>query len=128
MAQVGPLVWMLGAGIGSTIVAVLAGAPPPEVVWGVAGPLVSACVTWLLVTRTLRRAPDALTGVMMKAFAGKMLFFGAYVVAVLRGLALDVTPFAVAFTACFIAVYVMEALFLQRLFVGTGLGTSPGTR
>lgn len=128
MAQVSPLVWMIGAGAGSAIVAVLAGAPPSEVVWGMAGPLVSACATWLLVTRTLRRAPDALTGVMMKAFAGKMLFFGAYVLAVPRGLTLDLTPFAVAFTVCFVAVYAMEALFLQRLFVGTSLGTSLRTR
>ncbi len=119
MAQVSPLVWMVGAGVGVAVVAVLAGAPFSEVVWGMVGPLVSACVTWLLITRTLRRAPDAVTGVMMKAFAGKMLFFGAYVVAVLRGLTLDLTPFALAFTACFVALYAVEALFLQRLFVGT---------
>lgn len=114
-----PLVLMIVASVGSAFVAVLAGAPGPEVVWGMAGPLAAGSVTWVLVTRTLQTAPDQLTNVMMKAFAGKMLFFGAYVVAVLRGLPLSATSFAVSFTVYFVGVYVIEALFLQRLFVGT---------
>jgi len=48
-----------------------------------------------------------------------MLFFAAYVVAMLGGLALAARPFAVSFTGFFIGVYALEALFLQRLFVGT---------
>jgi hypothetical protein len=37
----------------------------------------------------------------------------------LRGLALEAMPFAYSFAAFFIGVYVMEALFLQRLLAGT---------
>ena len=41
----------------------------------------------------------ALTAVMIAAFAGKMVFFGAYVAVVLRGLSLRPVPFVASFTA-----------------------------
>jgi len=119
MASVIPLVWMLAASVGSAAVAILLGAPAPEVLWGMVGPLAAASVTWVLVQRAFQASPEHVTGVMLKAFAGKMLFFGAFVVTMLRGLALSATPFAVSFTAYFIGVYVIEAVFFQRLFVGT---------
>lgn len=119
MASLIPLVWMLTISAGSAAIAILAGAPAAEVLWGMAGPLLAASVSWVLVQRTFQAAPERVTSVMLKAFAGKMLFFGAFVVTMLRGLALSGTPFVVSFTAYFIGVYVMEALFLQRLFVGT---------
>ncbi len=105
--------------VGSAAVVILAGAPAAEVLWGMAGPLGAAMVTWVLVRKTFQSAPEQVTNVMLKAFAGKMLFFAAFVVMMLRGLALSGTPFAVSFTAYFIGVYAMEAVFFQRLFVGT---------
>ncbi|MEQ1758328.1 MAG: hypothetical protein ABL986_08425 [Vicinamibacterales bacterium] len=119
MASLSPLVWMSAASAIAAGAAIGGGAPPAGVLWGMAGPLVAASVTWVLVSRTYRSSPESVTGVMMKAFAGKMLFFAAYVVMMLRGLAVPATPFVVSFTAYFIGIYVMEALFLQRLFVGT---------
>ena len=116
---ISPLVWMSSASAVLAGVAIDAGAPAPEVLWGMAGPLGAAMTTWVLVLRTLRTAPDRLTNVMLKAFAGKTVFFGAYVVAMLRGLMLAATPFAVSFTTFFIGVYVIEALCLQRLVIGT---------
>lgn len=119
MAPLTPLAWMLAVSVCSAGVAIFFGAPAPEVLWGMAGPLGAASVTWVLVQRTFQAAPEQVTRVMLKAFAGKMLFFGAFVVAMLRGLALSATPFVVSFAAFFIGVYALEALFLQRLFVGT---------
>jgi hypothetical protein len=113
------LMWMVVAGVGSALLVVAAGAPAAEVFWGLAGPLGAAAVSWLLVQRTFKASPERVTSVMMKAFAGKMLFFAAFVVMMLRGLALSATPFAVSFTVYFIGIYAMEALFLQRLFAGT---------
>lgn len=112
-----PLWSMVGAAAGAALVAVrLGGAPAAEVTWGLAGPLLAACVTWVVVARTVRTAPAGLTGVMIKAFAAKMLFFAAYVAMALRGAELRPTPFVVSFTAFFIGLHVMEALLLQRLF------------
>jgi len=114
-----PVAWMVGVSVVAAGMAWLLGAPGPEVFWGMAGPVTSASLSWVLVARTFQISPERVTNVMVKALAGKMVFFGAYVVAMLRGLNLAATPFAVTFTAGFIGLYVMEALFLQRLFVGT---------
>ena len=41
----------------------------PEIVLGMAAPLVSAVVTWLLRERTMATAPERLGAVLMTAFA-----------------------------------------------------------
>jgi hypothetical protein len=46
------------------------------------------------------------------------VFFGAYVAVMLRVVQLRPTPFAVSFSSYFIALPLIEALFLQRLFAG----------
>jgi hypothetical protein len=99
-------------------VAVAAGAPSLEVALGAAGPLLAAVVTWWLVVRAWRTAPGDLTAVLLKAFAGKMVFFGAYVLVVGRGFPLSLTVFAVSFTVSFVGIYAVEALMLQRLQAG----------
>jgi hypothetical protein len=55
-------------------------------------------------------------GVMVQGLAVKAVFFGGYVVAMLRGMAVRPVPFVVSFTGYFIALHVTEALFLRRLF------------
>jgi hypothetical protein len=70
-------------------------------------------------------APQRLTQVMVAGFGAKMLFFGAYVVVALRGYRLRPIPFVVSFAGFFIALHVIEALFLRRLFV-EGSRSEPG--
>ena len=89
-----------------------------EVLYGMAGPLALACGTWLLVDRTYKRSPESLTPLMVAAFFGKMVFFAAYIAVMLRLLQLRFVPFAVSFTAYFIALFIIEALYLRRLFSG----------
>jgi hypothetical protein len=89
-----------------------------EVVLGMLAPLVVAAGTWVLVEQTYRRTPERVTGLMVAGFAGKMVFFGVYVAVMLKGLALQPTPFVVSFTGYFIALHVMEAFALRRLFAG----------
>jgi hypothetical protein len=112
------VVWMAGGSLVAGAVALAAGGAGVrnELAFGMAGPLVVACVSWLLAERTYRRDPQALTGLMMTAFAFKMVFFGAYVVVMLRGVDLQPVPFAVSFSGYFIALHFVEAVFLQRLF------------
>ena len=52
---------------------------------------------------------------MIAGFAGKMVFFGAYVAVVIKGLSQPAVPFVVSFTGSFIALHVIEALALRRL-------------
>jgi hypothetical protein len=114
----GPLLWMVGTSVAAWAVIAAAGGARvnPEALFGMLGPLVSAGATWIAVRWAQRSAAANLMGVMIAGFALKMVFFGAYVAAMLRFLALRPVPFVVSFTGYFIALYAMEALFLRRAF------------
>jgi hypothetical protein len=112
--------WMAGGSVASWLAAVaVAGTQVrSELLFGMLGPLVVAVITWVMAEWTYRRNPRALTGLMIAAFGCKLVFFGAYVAVMLRVVHLSPTPFAVSFSSYFIALHVVEALFLQRLFAG----------
>src|SRR4051794_17810657 len=113
-----PVAWMAGAGLATWMATTVGfGAPhAAATLYGVAGPLAVAVTTWLLAEQTYRRNPVALTGLMMAGFVGKMVFFGAYVWVVTMMLSQPPVPFAVSFTGSFIALHLIEALALKRLF------------
>jgi len=114
--------WMVGA----SLLPWLASAPLLDaparmaVLFGMVGPLFVAVTTWLLAQCTYRRNPEALTGLMIAGFAGKMVFFGAYVAVVIKVLSQPAVPFVVSFTGYFVALHMIEALALRRLFGGDG--------
>ena len=112
-----PLWWMAGASVVSwlLITTLTRDAMNPEVLFGMAGPLAASGLTWAMVARAHASAPEQVMRVLIQAFAAKMLFFGVYVAVMLRGLGLRPVPFIVSFTAYFIGLYAMQALFLQRL-------------
>jgi hypothetical protein len=114
-----PVAWMIGASFAWWCAATALYGTDAHVatLLGTVGPLAVAIVTWRLAEQTYRRNPPALTGVMMTGFVGKMVFFGAYVVMVIKGLGQPAVPFGVSFTGSFIAVYLIEALALRRLFM-----------
>ena len=119
-----PAWWMAGSALVSwLIVAVIPGVESDrEVLFGMLAPLVGALGTWVLVARTYPSNPERLTGVMVAAFGGKLVFFGAYVTVMLKVLQLQPLPFVISFTVYFIALHMFEALCLQRLF---GRGAAP---
>ena len=120
-----PVTVMAGSSVGSWAAISVAGGGSwnPEFALGMAGPLVSAALTWLLVERTHRRAPEKVTGMLIAGFAIKMLFFAAYLV-LMRVLDLRLKPFVVSFAVYFIALHAIEAGYLHRLFAG---GAEPVT-
>ena len=83
---------------------------------GAIAPLVAAALSWLSIERAHRRNPASVTNVMLAGFAAKMVFFGGYVVVVLRVFGVRPMPFIASFTTCFIGSYLVEALLLKRLF------------
>jgi len=91
---------------------------PVEVLLGMIAPLAVASASLVLAERAYRRHRGQLTQVMLKAFIGKMVFFGAYVAAVPTVLSLQIVPFIVSFTTYFIALHLAEAVYLRRLFAG----------
>ena len=116
-------VWgMLGAGIGCSLCAYAAlGAPAGlAVLLGAAAPLAAAAGTRLAVDSASRKNPAVMTQVLIVGFAGKMVFFGAYVAVVLEVVSVRPLPFVVSFTAFFLVCHVVEALHLRRLSAGNG--------
>jgi hypothetical protein len=105
---------LLGAAVASFATR---GRAATEIWLGMLAPLAVAIVTWTLVERVYRHDPERLTAWMMKAFAGKLVFFGAYVGLAIGVLRLQPVPFIVSFTTCFIALHLIEALWMKRLFV-----------
>ena len=88
-----------------------------EILFGMLGPLVATLSTWVLAERIYRRRAEILTTVMATAFVAKIVFFGAYVAFVILLLRFRPVPFVLSFTSYFIALYLMEALYLRRLFL-----------
>jgi hypothetical protein len=112
-----PVLWLAGA---SVVSAAVLGARFGREVWlGMFAPLIVVSVTWVLTERVYRARPENLTSMMMAAFAGKLLFFGAYVAAAIAVLGVRPVPFAASFTAYFIVLNVIEALWLRRLLMSS---------
>ena len=109
---------MVAAGVGSWLVAslVLDSRTRLEVLCGMIGPLLGVGGSWIMTERTYRRNPQAVTNLMIWAFGFKLVFFGAYVTAMLRGLSLRPGPFVASFMVYFCGLYLLEALYLRRLF------------
>jgi hypothetical protein len=89
-----------------------------DVVLGMLAPLVAAGTSWVLTERTYTRSPERLTGLMISGFAAKVVFFGGYVAVMLKVVGLHPVPFVASFTGYFIALYLVEALLMRRLFAG----------
>ena len=89
-------------------------------VWlGMLGPLVATLCAMVAMHRAYRRSPASLTGVMIKAFIAKMVFFGGYVALVVKAGWVRPVPFAVSFTCYFLVLHMIEAFRLRRLFANT---------
>jgi hypothetical protein len=112
--------WMAAASAMSAALAVVVAGPgyAPEILFGLFGPLAETVVSWVVADEVFRRRPERLTAVMITAFAGKLVFFGAYVAVMLEVVSLRPVPFVASFTCYFIALHCVEALALRRLFAG----------
>jgi hypothetical protein len=113
-----PVVIMILASVvtWAIVAAVLKPQTSIEVLFGMLGPLAAVSATWLIVEWGYRQRPTELTSLMMVAFLLKMIFFGGYVAIMLRVAGFRTIPFVASFTSYFIALYVMEALYMKRLF------------
>lgn len=112
--------WSLAASLLACVAVTLLGAPGREVLFGMVGPFAVSVASGALVERVYRRDPERLTSVMVAAFGAKMVFFAAYVAVMLKLLALRPVPFMTSFTAFFVALHLVEAFSLKRLFAEQG--------
>ena len=112
-----PVLWLA---TGSVVSAALLGAQFGREVWlGMFAPLIVVTVTWVITEQVYKTRPERLTSMMMGAFAGKLVFFGAYVGLAIGVLGVEPVPFAVSFAGYFITLNLIEALWLRRLFISS---------
>ena len=90
-----------------------------EVLVGMAGPVVVAVGSIMMMDRVSRRTPERLTRLLIRAFVSKMVVFGAYVVLATVVMALDVVAFFVSFTLYFVALYLVETFYVYQLCVSS---------
>jgi hypothetical protein len=110
--------WVAAASVLSalTITALLGERVEFEVWLGMAGPLVAELATWVVVERTHKRRPEQVSGQLLRAFLGKVVFFGVYVAVALTAGPVRPLPFVVSFTGYFLALHLTAAVGLRRLF------------
>jgi hypothetical protein len=117
--------WLLAGSILSSfaIVALLGDEATADLrlaVWlGMLGPLVATLCAMVAMDRAHRRNPVSLTGVMIKAFVAKMVFFGGYVALAVKSGWVRPVPFVVSFIGYFLVLHMIEAFRLRRLFANT---------
>jgi len=113
-----PIAYMAAASVTSWLVvaAMVDRRTRIETLFGMLGPLAVTSGTWVVVSWVYKLRPQELTGLMAGAFLLKMVFFAAYVAAMLRVMGFRLVPFVASFTGYFIGLYLMEALYLKRLF------------
>jgi hypothetical protein len=118
--------WMLsGSILSSLILSILLGSGIRLEIWlGMLGPLVAAIASWISIERQHRRRPTGLTGLMIKEFVAKMVFFALYVTILLSIGLVQSVPFAIAFMGYFIFLHVVEVIGLRRLQTA-GISASP---
>ena len=115
-----PAAWMIAGAIGSAALAGLVTAPDMRaaIVLGMVGPLAATVISWVSVEHAFRQDPLTVTGVMLRAWLVKALFFTAYLLAVIKGLHVSGQPFAVSLASYFLVLHTIEAMLLKRLFSG----------
>ena len=112
------LVRMVGASmLGWLALAAVAGPDGLRAVTvGTLGPLAATVISWLALARVHARAPSKVQGTMLRFFGAKVLFFGVFVTAAVKWLALGTRMFVVSFATQYIMLHFMEAFYLHRLF------------
>ena len=116
MGTVGTAASILTAG--SVVAALVVSDAAVEIMLGLLAPLMVALGSWRLMESAYRRSPERLARLMVRAFLGKLVFFGVYVMMAVGALALDAAWFIGSFAVSFIVLHLAEAVQLQRLFTG----------
>jgi hypothetical protein len=88
-----------------------------EVLVGMAGPVVVAVGSIIMMDRVSRRNPEGLTRLLIRAFVSKMVVFGLYVALATVLMSLDVVAFVVSFTMYFVLLYLVETFYVYQLCV-----------
>jgi hypothetical protein len=87
-----------------------------EIFLGMLTPLLVGISTLFMVQRIHGEKSSRLTAFMTKAFLGKMVLYGVYVILVVGLYSFQPIPFIISFTVYFSGLHIVEALYFRTLF------------
>jgi hypothetical protein len=107
---------ILGLGISGLVGGVVFPQYIKEIFMGMTAPLLVTLFSIIWVKKVFTTDPEKLTATMTKSFFIKMVLFALYFIIILSFYAFKPSPFVISFTGFFILFYIIEAIFLQKLF------------
>ena len=87
-----------------------------EIFLGMIAPLFVSVFSIIWINKVFKADPEKTTATMTKAFFIKMVLFALYFIIILSFYTFEPNPFVISFTGFFILFYIIEAIFLQKLF------------
>ena len=87
-----------------------------EIFLGMVAPLLVTVFSIFWIDRVFKTDKEKLTATMTKSFFIKMVLFALYFIIILSFYTFEPIPFVISFTGFFILFYIIEAVFLQKLF------------
>ena len=87
-----------------------------EIFIGMIAPLLVTIFSIVWIKNVFKTDPEKITATMTKSFFIKMVLFALYFITILSFYAFEPNPFVISFTGFFILFYIIEAIFLNKLF------------
>jgi hypothetical protein len=98
-----------------SVVSGVAGLGFEREIWlGMLGPTLASALTWVALNRQMRQGPQKMLGCLIKAFMLKFMFFGVYIVALVKTNQVRPEPFVCCLAFFYIALHTTEAFELRR--------------
>lgn len=87
-----------------------------EIFIGMIAPLLVAIFSIAWIKNVFKADPGKITATMTKSFFIKMVLFALYFIIIMSFYTFEPTSFVISFTGFFILFYIIEVIFLQKLF------------
>lgn len=107
---------ILGLGISGLVSGTVFPQYIKEIFIGMVAPLLVTIFSIAWIKHVSKADPGKITATMTKSFFIKMVLFALYFIIILRFYTFETIPFVISFTGFFILFYIIEAIFLQKLF------------
>ena len=87
-----------------------------EIFLGMIAPLIIGIMSIIQLSIAHQKSSEKVNKIMIKLFAGKMVFYALYFIYIFTFYTFNPMPFILSFTGYFITLHISEALFLRSVF------------
>jgi len=107
---------LLGFGISGLVGGTIYSQYLSEIFLGMIAPLLVTVISIIWINKVFKADPEKITATMTKSFFIKMVLIALYFIIIFSFYTFKPNPFVLSFTGFFILFYIIEAVFLQKLF------------